>query len=119
MPEGEGMTGEAIGTALDELDDGRITTMPDALSDALLALLGELQQANGLAPSQGKQPADWSPDESFQGARGVTSTSRHTSLRRGVILRAHRRAKVLTKVQRNFQVGYRGGVIHRSDAVDR
>lgn len=51
--------GEAIGTALKDLGEGRLTSMPDSLSDALLALLGELQQAaTDVAELPGKDEAD-------------------------------------------------------------
>ena len=51
--------GDAIGTALADLDEGRLTRLPEELSDALLALLGELQQANAdVADLPGKNETD-------------------------------------------------------------
>ncbi|MGO1593029.1 MAG: ATP-dependent DNA helicase [Ancrocorticia sp.] len=51
--------GQAVGDALDGMSDGRVTTMPNALADALLTLLGELQQANSdVADLPGKDESD-------------------------------------------------------------
>ncbi len=90
--------GEAIGTALDELDDGRITTMPDALSDALLALLGELQQANAdVADLPGKNEADAAAKSVARGrVQGLAEVVER------LLSDARMSGKLVTWVQRDF-----------------
>ena len=90
--------GEAIGTALDKLDDGRITTMPDALSDALLALLGELQQANAdVADLPGKNEADAAAKSVARGrVQGLAEVVER------LLSDARMSGKLVTWVQRDF-----------------
>ena len=90
--------GEAIGTALDGLDDGRITTMPDALSDALLALLGELQQANAdVADLPGKNEADAAAKSVARGrVQGLAEVVER------LLSDARMSGKLVTWVQRDF-----------------
>ena len=90
--------GEAIGTALDELDDGRITTMPDALSDALLTLLGELQQANAdVADLPGKNEADAAAKSVARGrVQGLAEVVER------LLSDARMSGKLVTWVQRDF-----------------
>ena len=90
--------GEAIGTALDKLDDGRITTMPDALSDALLTLLGELQQANAdVADLPGKNEADAAAKSVARGrVQGLAEVVER------LLSDARMSGKLVTWVQRDF-----------------